>query len=48
MNRVELSSLLREARELAQYDPSEAIKLLCEIIKELNKELEEVRRHNAT
>jgi len=44
MNRLDLSARLREVVGVAHYDPAEAIKLLCEIIKELNDELEKVER----
>ena len=40
MDRKELSARLREVIEVAQYDVVEAIRLLCEIIQELNDELE--------
>ena len=40
MNRLDLSARLREVVAVAHYDPVEAIKLLCEIIKELNDEIE--------
>jgi len=40
MDRRELSARLREVIGVAQYDVVEAIRLLCEIIQELNDELE--------
>ena len=40
MNRIDLSARLKEVVAVAQYDVVEAIKLLCEIIKELNDEIE--------
>ena len=44
MNRIDLNVRLREATAIAQYDPKEAIKVLCDIIKELNDEIEKLRR----
>ena len=44
MNRLDLSARLREVVAVAQYDAVEAIKLLCEIIKNLNDELEGKRK----
>jgi len=44
MNRLDLNARLREAIAIAQYDPRTAIEILCEIIAELNDELEEAKR----
>ena len=44
MNRIDLSIKLREVIAIAQYDTREAIKVLVDVIKELNDELEEVKR----
>ena len=44
MNRHNLDERLKEVVGVAHYDPAEAIKLLCEIIKELNAELEGKRK----
>ena len=43
MDRIELAARLREVVGVAQTSPAEAIRLLCEIIKDLNDELEEKR-----
>jgi len=44
MNRIDLNARLREAIAIAQHDPKEAIKSLCDIIRDLNDEIEELRR----
>jgi len=44
MNRIELRARLREVKAISQYDPRTAIEILCEIIAELNDELEEAKR----
>ena len=44
MNRLDLNARLREVTAIAQYDPRTAIEILCEIIAELNDEIEELRR----
>lgn len=44
MNRLDLNARLREVKAIAQYDPKEAIKSLCDIIRDLNDEIEELRR----
>ena len=46
MNRVELSAGLREVRGVAQYNSVEAIERLVELIKDLNDELEELKRRS--
>lgn len=43
MNRIDLSAKLREAIEVAQYDPAEAIKLLAAIVHDLNDEINELK-----
>lgn len=44
MRRVELNARLREAIGAAQYDPKAAIEVLIEVIRELNDEIEEMKR----
>ena len=44
MRRVELNARLREAIGAAQYDPRDAIEVLVDIIRELNDEIEEMKR----
>lgn len=44
MRRVELNARLREAIGAAQYDPRVAIEVLVDIIRELNDEIEEMKR----
>ena len=44
MNRIDLLARLREIRITARYDESDAIRELCELIKELNDEIEELKR----
>ena len=44
MNRLELRARLREIKAISQYDTRTAIEILCEIVAELNDELEEVKR----
>ena len=44
MNRIDLNARLREVIAIAQYDSKEAIKVLCQIIRDLNDEIEELRR----
>ena len=43
MNRIDLLARLREIRITARYDESDAIRELCELIKDLNDELEELK-----
>jgi len=43
MNRIDLSARLREVISVAHYDPTEAIKLLTEIIRDLNDEINELK-----
>jgi len=44
MDRIELAARLREVIGIAQYDPVEAIRVLADIVKDLNDEIEEIRR----
>ena len=44
MNRLDLNARLREVIAIAQYDSKEAIKVLCQIIRDLNDELEGVKK----
>ena len=44
MNRIDPSIKLREVIAIAQSNEREAIKLLCDIIRDLNDEIEELRR----
>ena len=44
MNRTDLAIRLREVIAVAQYDPTEAIKLLTDILKDLNDEIQEIKR----
>jgi len=44
MNRTDLAIRLREVIATAEYDPAEAIKLLCDILKDLNDEIGELER----
>ena len=43
MNRTDLAISLREVIAVAQYDPVEAIKLLSDVIKDLNDEIQELK-----
>jgi len=43
MNRIDLSARLREVISVAHYDTVEAIKLLSDIIKDLNDEIQELK-----
>ena len=43
MNRTDLAIRLREVLSVAHYDTVEALKLLSDIIKDLNDELEELK-----
>jgi len=44
MDRIELAARLREIIEIAQSDTVEAIRQLCEVLEDLNDEIEEIRR----
>jgi len=44
MNRIDLAAIVRQVKATAQYNEREAINILCELIKELNSEIEELKR----
>ena len=43
MNRIDLNARLREIEIEARHSEEEAIKMLCELIRDLNDELEELK-----
>jgi len=44
MNRIDLNARLRGVIAIAQSNEREAIKSLCDIIRDLNDEIEELKR----